>query len=151
MRFIRRFEERLLELFDLGVLNGTTHACIGQEADAVAVMEHLRAEDHVFSNHRCHGHYLALTGDARGLMAEIMGRDDGVCAGIGGSQHLAAPGFKSNGVQGGIVPAAAGIALAQQLAGDDAISVGLHRRRHPRRGDRVRVAQPRLAVAVCHC
>ncbi len=123
MRYIRRFEERLLELFEIGVLNGTTHACIGQEADAVAITEHLAPGDHVFSNHRCHGHYLALTGDARGLMAEIMGREDGVCAGIGGSQHLAAPGFKSNGIQGGIVPAAAGIALAQQLDGDDAISV----------------------------
>jgi acetoin:2,6-dichlorophenolindophenol oxidoreductase subunit alpha len=123
MRFIRTFEERLLELFDTGRLNGTTHACIGQEADAVAVMQHLQEQDHVFSNHRCHGHYLARTGDARGLMAEIMGLPEGVCGGIGGSQHLAAPGFKSNGVQGGIVPAAAGIALAQQLSGGDAVSV----------------------------
>jgi acetoin:2,6-dichlorophenolindophenol oxidoreductase subunit alpha len=123
MRFIRRFEQRLLEMFDEGLLNGTTHACIGQEADAVAVIDLLGESDHVFSNHRCHGHYLARTGDARGLMAEIMGRPDGVCAGIGGSQHLAAPGFKSNGVQGGIVPAAAGIALAQQLDGSGAISV----------------------------
>ncbi len=123
MLFIRRFEERLLELFDTGVLNGTTHACIGQEADAVAVSDQLRAGDHVFSNHRCHGHYLARTGDARGLMAEIMGLPEGVCGGIGGSQHLAAPGFKSNGVQGGIVPAAAGIALGYELAGTDDISV----------------------------
>lgn len=123
MRFIRRFEQRLLELFELGLLNGTTHACIGQEADCVAVMDQLQEDDHVFSNHRCHGHYLARTGDARGLLAEIMGRPDGVCGGIGGSQHLAAPGFKSNGVQGGIVPAAAGIALANELAGSDAISV----------------------------
>jgi TPP-dependent pyruvate/acetoin dehydrogenase alpha subunit len=123
MRFIRRFEERLLELFEEGLLNGTTHACIGQEANCVAVMEHLDDGDHVFSNHRCHGHYLARTGDARGLLAEIMGRPDGVCAGIGGSQHLAAPGFKSNGVQGGIVPAAAGIAMAYELSGSQAISV----------------------------
>ena len=123
MRFIRRFEQRLLELFEEGLLNGTTHACIGQEADSVAVIDVLREDDHVFSNHRCHGHYLARTGDARGLMAEIMGRADGVCAGVGGSQHLAAPGFKSNGIQGGIVPTAAGIALAQQLDGGDAISV----------------------------
>jgi TPP-dependent pyruvate/acetoin dehydrogenase alpha subunit len=123
MRFIRRFEERLLELFESGLLNGTTHACIGQEADSVGVIEHLREEDHIFSNHRCHGHYLARTGDARGLLAEIMGRPEGVCSGIGGSQHLSAPGFKSNGIQGGIVPAAAGIALANQLSGSDAISV----------------------------
>jgi acetoin:2,6-dichlorophenolindophenol oxidoreductase subunit alpha len=123
MRFIRRFEESLLELFERGLLNGTTHACIGQEADAVAITEHLGDEDHVFSNHRCHGHFLARTGDAFGLMAEIMGKPEGVCGGIGGSQHLCAPGFKSNGIQGGIVPNAAGIALAKQLDGDGGLSV----------------------------
>ena len=117
MRFIRRFEESLLELFDRGLLNGTTHACIGQEADSIAVTEHLRDGDHVFSNHRCHGHFLAKTGDALGLMAEIMGKPEGVCGGVGGSQHLCAPGFKSNGIQGGIVPTAAGIALAKRLDG----------------------------------
>jgi acetoin:2,6-dichlorophenolindophenol oxidoreductase subunit alpha len=123
MRFIRRFEESLLALFERGLLNGTTHACIGQEADAVAIMEHLGDDDHVFSNHRCHGHFLARTGDALGLMAEIMGKPEGVCGGIGGSQHLCAPGFMSNGVQGGIVPNAAGIALAKQLAGGVGLSI----------------------------
>jgi TPP-dependent pyruvate/acetoin dehydrogenase alpha subunit len=118
LRFLRRFEQSLLDLFETGALNGTTHACIGQEADAVAVIEHLREGDHIFSNHRCHGHFLAWTGDAYGLMCEIMGKEDGVCRGIGGSQHLCAPGFKSNGIQGGIVPAAAGIALANRLGGD---------------------------------
>ena len=122
MRAIRGFEETLLRLFTEGAVTGTTHCCIGQEADAVAVLEHLRPADHVFSNHRCHGHFLARTGDAAGLFAEVMGRRAGVCGGIGGSQHLCAPGFKSNGVQGGIVPAAAGIALAQRLRGEDAIS-----------------------------
>ena len=117
MRFIRRFEESLLDLFEQGLLNGTTHACIGQEADAVAIVDHLGEDDHVFSNHRCHGHFLARTGDALGLMAEIMGKPEGVCGGIGGSQHLCAPGFKSNGIQGGIVPNAAGIALAKKLDG----------------------------------
>ena len=123
MRFIRRFEESLLELFERGLLNGTTHACIGQEADAVAIVEHLGEGDHVFSNHRCHGHFLAWTGDVLGLMAEIMGKPEGVCGGIGGSQHLCAPGFKSNGIQGGIVPNAAGIALAKQLDGGGGLSV----------------------------
>src|SRR3954467_9127749 len=79
MRFIRRFEETLLRLFEEGALNGTTHACIGQEADAVAVTEHLTEGDHIFSNHRCHGHYLAHSGDALGLLAEIMGKEAGVC------------------------------------------------------------------------
>jgi TPP-dependent pyruvate/acetoin dehydrogenase alpha subunit len=123
MRFIRRFEESLLGLFERGLLNGTTHACIGQEADAVAIMEHLGEDDQVFSNHRCHGHFLARTGDALGLMAEIMGKPEGVCGGIGGSQHLCAPGFMSNGIQGGIVPNATGIALAKQLGGNAGLSV----------------------------
>jgi TPP-dependent pyruvate/acetoin dehydrogenase alpha subunit len=123
MRFIRRFEETVLALFEEGLLSGTTHACIGQEADAVGLVEHLREGDHLFSNHRCHGHYLAWTGDAFGLLAEIMGKPEGLCGGIGGSQHICAPGFKSNGVQGGIVPAAAGIALAEQLRRSDGLSV----------------------------
>lgn len=123
MRFIRRFEETLLNLFEEGILNGTTHACIGQEADAAGVIEHLQSGDHIFSNHRCHGHYLAWTGDALGLMAEIMGKEAGVCAGIGGSQHICAEGFMSNGVQGGILPTAAGIALAKKLKGGNDISV----------------------------
>ena len=123
MYFIRRFEEKLLQLFEEGILNGTTHACIGQEADCVAIFENLKHEDHVFSNHRCHGHYLAQTGDALGLLAEIMGKKEGICGGIGGSQHICAPGFKSNGIQGGIVPTAAGIALAKQLRGENGISV----------------------------
>lgn len=122
MRFIRRFEEQLLELFEEGLLNGTTHACIGQEADCVGVIDQLRPGDHIFSNHRCHGHYLAWTGDALGLLAEIMGKEAGVCRGIGGSQHLCAPGFKSNGILGGTVPAAAGIAMAMKLSRRDAIS-----------------------------
>ena len=123
MYFIRRFEENLLALFDQGILNGTTHACIGQEADCVGVMEHLSRQDHVFSNHRCHGHYLARTGDAVGLLAEIMGKQAGVSGGLGGSQHICGPGFKSNGIQGGIVPAAAGIALAEKLRGTRGLSV----------------------------
>jgi TPP-dependent pyruvate/acetoin dehydrogenase alpha subunit len=123
MRFIRRFELTVLELFESGLLNGTTHACIGQEADAVAIVEHLGDRDHMFSNHRCHGHFLARTGNALGLIAEIMGKPEGVCGGVGGSQHLCAPGFMSNGVQGGIVPNAAGIALAKQLDGGVGLSV----------------------------
>jgi TPP-dependent pyruvate/acetoin dehydrogenase alpha subunit len=120
---IRRFEESLLELFEKGVLNGTTHCCIGQEANCVSVISHLNSGDHVFSNHRCHGHYLSWTGDTIGLLAEIMGKSAGVCKGIGGSQHLCVPGFKSNGILGGTVANAAGIALAQQIAGKRSISV----------------------------
>ena len=74
---IRKFEERLLELFKEGVLFGTTHTCIGQEASAVSVIEHLKDGDLVVSNHRCHGHYLARTNDSVGLLSEIMGKKEG--------------------------------------------------------------------------
>ena len=79
------------------------------------------ARDIVVSNHRCHGHYLAWTDDPDGLLAEVMGKATGVCGGLGGSQHLVRQGFFSNGIQGGIVPVAAGLAFAQKLAGDGGI------------------------------
>ncbi len=119
---IRRFEETLLQLFEEGLLTGTTHCYIGQEANAAALFEHIQPGDHVFSNHRCHGHYLAMTQDALGLLAEIMGKADGICGGIGGSQHICAPGFKSNGILGGTIPTAAGIAMAEKLKKSDRIS-----------------------------
>ncbi len=122
MFFIRRFEQKILELFDLGILNGTTHACIGQEANCVGVIAALNSDDHVFSNHRCHGHYLAKTGDAIGLLGEIIGKSIGVCGGIGGSQHLCMPDFKSNGVLGGTAAGAAGLAMAYKLKGSRQIS-----------------------------
>jgi TPP-dependent pyruvate/acetoin dehydrogenase alpha subunit len=123
MYLIRRFEETLLELFALGRLVGTTHTCIGQEADAVGVIDHLERErDIVFSNHRCHGHYLAFTGDTFGLLCEVMGKAAGVCGGKGGSQHLCNGNFYSNGVQGSILPVATGMALAEQRAGSGAVT-----------------------------
>ncbi|MGO9336299.1 MAG: dehydrogenase E1 component subunit alpha/beta [Terracidiphilus sp.] len=119
---IRLFEERLLKLFSEGLLFGTVHTCIGQEWTGVALAEHLNSEDIVFSNHRCHGHYLARTGNFTGLFAEIMGRESGICRGRGGSQHICDSNVFSNGVQGGIVPVAAGMALAAKLRGSGAIS-----------------------------
>src|SRR5205085_4629317 len=123
MYAIRRFEETLLAMFSAGELVGTTHTCIGQEANAVGVIEHLEpARDVVFSNHRCHGHFLAFTGDQLGLLSEVMGREGGVCSGKGGSQHLCARNFYSNGVQGSILPVATGIALAEKQRGEGAVT-----------------------------
>jgi TPP-dependent pyruvate/acetoin dehydrogenase alpha subunit len=123
MFFIRRFEETLLDLFSLGKLVGTTHTYIGEEANAVGLIDHLDpARDTIFSNHRCHGHYLAFTDDAYGLLCEVMGRADGVCGGKGGSQHLCKGNFYSNGVLGSIAPVATGIALAEKRKGTGAVS-----------------------------
>ncbi len=118
---IRMFEERALDLFGKGKLFGTTHTCIGQEADCVGYFHAIEPTDVVFSNHRGHGHYLAFGGDMRALAAEIMGRSTGVCGGLGGSQHLQFGNFYSNGIQGGIVPCATGMALAEKRRGAGAI------------------------------
>lgn len=114
MLLIRRFEERLLAEFAAGRLVGTTHVCIGQEADAAGIFAALAPGDIVFSNHRCHGHFLAYGGDPYRLAAELMGKATGLVGGRGGSQHIHWRNFYSNGIQGGIVPVAAGMALAER-------------------------------------
>ncbi|HMH23205.1 MAG TPA: thiamine pyrophosphate-dependent enzyme [Puia sp.] len=120
---IRRVEEKFLELFSLGKLNGTVHTCVGQEFSAIAFAGQLKNKDFVFSNHRCHGHYIAFTGDTRGLLAELLGKASGTCGGIGSSQHLCNSNFFSNGIQGGIVPVAAGYALGNKLKENGAIGI----------------------------
>ncbi len=123
MVLIRRFEETVLENFSRGVFFGTTHTYLGQEADAAGVLCHLQPQDIVFSNHRCHGHFLAYGGEPVALFAELMGREGGVCGGRGGSQHLHWRNFYSNGVQGGIVPVATGMALAEKIKQSQAIVI----------------------------
>lgn len=119
---IRCFEETVMEKFPSGVFFGTTHTYLGQEANAVGVISSLKEEDVVFSNHRCHGHFLAYGGDPRALFAELMGRATGVCGGRGGSQHLHWRNFYSNGIQGGIVPVATGMALAEKYRGTGGVA-----------------------------
>jgi TPP-dependent pyruvate/acetoin dehydrogenase alpha subunit len=118
---LRRFDETVLENFPKGVFFGTTHTYAGQEANAVGVLAHLQAQDFVFSNHRCHGHFLAYGGPPHTLFAELMGRETGVCGGRGGSQHLQWQNFYSNGVQGGIVPISVGMALAEKFKHTNAV------------------------------
>ncbi|MDD2733776.1 MAG: thiamine pyrophosphate-dependent dehydrogenase E1 component subunit alpha [Desulfuromonadaceae bacterium] len=121
---IRCFEESLLELFSQGKLMGTTHTCIGQEACSVGVIQALdMTRDIIFSNHRGHGHFLAYCEDMEGLLNEIGGKNAGVCGGIGGSQHLHKNNFYSNGILGGTVAVATGIALAEKIKKSNAISV----------------------------
>ena len=112
---IRRVEDTFLELFSKGKLNGTVHTCVGQEFSAVAFAGQLKKSDFIFSNHRCHGHYLSFTQDCYGLMAELLGKKSGTSGGVGSSQHLCYDNFYSNGIQGGIVPVAAGFALSNKL------------------------------------
>src|SRR5688500_16745017 len=89
MYLIRRVEQGMLDLFAQGLMSGTVHTSLGQEACAVGVVNALdRERDVIFSNHRAHGHFIAYCDQVEGLVAEIMGRSDGVCGGIGGTQHL---------------------------------------------------------------
>lgn len=122
--FVRMFENKLLTLFSEGKLNGTTHTCIGQEINGLVVMSALDlTKDCVLSNHRGHGHFIFYGGSPESLLAEIMGRDGGVCGGLGGSQHLYERNFYSNGIQGGMTPIACGMALAELRKNTDAIVV----------------------------
>ncbi len=108
---IRHFELALLDLHGRGQLSGTVHTCLGQEYVPVSLAP-LIAGDFVFSNHRGHGHYLAMHDDPDGLLAEILGREGGVCRGVGGSQHIyREDGYLSTGVQGQSLPVAVGVAL----------------------------------------
>jgi pyruvate dehydrogenase E1 component alpha subunit len=114
---IRHFEQALLDLYGRGEISGTVHTCLGQEYIPVALAPLLDG-DIVFSNHRGHGHYLALCDDPESLMAEILGRAGAVCRGVGGSQHVFVPDrFLSTGVQGESVPVAVGTALSLRRAG----------------------------------
>jgi 2-oxoisovalerate dehydrogenase E1 component len=118
---IRRTENLLLELAHQDKISGPVHTCNGQEFSAIAFCSSIQASDIVYSNHRCHGHYIALSGDVRGLIAELMGKASGVCGGIGASQHLYKKNFFSNGIQGGMVSVAAGMALAMKRRGNKGI------------------------------
>lgn len=125
---IRETERLILDLFGRGLVSGTTHTCLGQELCQMAVVRALDdPDDHVLSNHRNHGHFLTYAGDFLGLVGEIMGRQAGVCGGVGGSQHIAHRGFHSNGVQAGMTAIGVGIATALKAKGSRgivAIAVG---------------------------
>ncbi|HEX4748789.1 MAG TPA: thiamine pyrophosphate-dependent enzyme [Bryobacteraceae bacterium] len=119
---VRKAEQLLLKLFSQGLLSGTTHTCIGQEICAISVVRALNEPgDAVFSNHRNHGHFLTYSGNFLELIAEVMGREAGVCRGVGGSQHIAYRHFHSNGVQAGMTGIAAGHALAMKKRGENSI------------------------------
>jgi acetoin:2,6-dichlorophenolindophenol oxidoreductase subunit alpha len=123
---IRLFEERVGQLKRADEVHGLVHLSVGQEAVAAGVCMQLRDDDAVYSNHRAHGHAIAKGASLERTMAELMGRDDGLCRGLGGSMHLVdrEHGFLgATGVVGGNIPIALGSALAARLAGSDAIAV----------------------------
>ncbi|MHB9134432.1 MAG: thiamine pyrophosphate-dependent dehydrogenase E1 component subunit alpha [Armatimonadota bacterium] len=115
MLLIRRFEERVDELFAAGKLKGTSHLAVGQEAVAVGASAALHPDDYLTSTHRGHGHFMARGGDPRRIMAELFGKETGYSQGRGGTQHMAdfSIGFLGmNGITGGMLPIAAGAAFS---------------------------------------
>ncbi len=123
---IRLFEERVGALARAGEIQGLIHLSVGQEGVAAAVCSQLRDDDPVYSGHRAHGHAIAKGAPLERVMAELMGRDAGLCRGLGGSMHLVdvEHGFMgATGVVGGNIPLALGSALAARLRGDDTVAV----------------------------
>lgn len=120
MWLIRAFEERVIELCHRKELAGLVHVGIGQEGVAVGVATALREGDYLYGTHRSHGHFLARGADPRRLMAELGGKDTGLCRGRGGSMHIVDVSrrlMSATGIVGGTIPLALGTALVAREEG----------------------------------
>lgn len=124
MALIRTFESTALQLRSEDRIHGVIHPYIGQEAIAVGVTSALVPTDRIVSNHRGHGHLLARGADPRRMMAELFGRVDGYCKGMGGSMHIADFDLGiigANGIVGAGLPLAVGSALTSKLAEEGSV------------------------------
>ncbi|MCR8995304.1 thiamine pyrophosphate-dependent dehydrogenase E1 component subunit alpha [Brevibacillus laterosporus] len=118
MWVIRFFDEKVDEFFAKGLIHGTTHLCVGQEATAAGAIAVLQPADKITSTHRGHGHCIAKGADVNKMMAELFGRETGYCKGKGGSMHIAdveKGNLGANGIVGGGIPIAVGAALTSQM------------------------------------
>ena len=123
---IRKVEQRLSKLFADKEIPGFIHLSIGQESVPVGISRHLRDADTIAATHRGHGQALAKGIDLKGFVAEMMGRDSGICRGRGGSMHIAEAKvgmLGANGIVGGGISIATGSALAHKLADSGGIAV----------------------------
>jgi pyruvate dehydrogenase E1 component alpha subunit len=126
MLLIRHFEERAQEMYMKAKIGGFLHLAVGEEATVVGTISSLEATDYVLSTYREHGQALARGTDPKAVMAELFGREGGVSRGRGGSMHLydAERRFLGGyGIVGGNLPLAAGVALASDYRGDDAVTL----------------------------
>ncbi len=126
MLTIRRFEEVVGDLHARGLIVGSVHLCIGQEAIPVGARSVLRATDAVFATYRGHGWGLACGVPPDVLFAEFMGRSSGINQGRGGSAYFTAPDygfFGENSIVGGGAPIATGAALAIKMDDRDDIAL----------------------------
>lgn len=121
---IRYFEEKAEELYIRGLVHGTMHLSIGQEASSVGSIAALRPDDLIIHHHRGHGHTIAKGADITLMMAEFLGKEPGYCRGRGGSMHIAdIPGgnLGATGVVGSGIPTSVGIALALKMRQSDQV------------------------------
>ena len=126
MYLIRRFEEGAEEAYMRGLIHGTMHLSIGQEASAVGITLPLADSDYITSTHRGHGHCIGKGAEVRRMFAEFFGKETGYCKGRGGSMHIADPArgnLGANGIVGGGIPIAVGAALSVKRQGSDAVVV----------------------------
>ena len=120
MYLIRKFEEGAEDSYTRGLIHGTMHLCIGQEASSVGTCLALADGDRITSTHRGHGHCLAKGADVGKMFAEFFGKESGYCRGRGGSMHIADPSggnLGANGIVGGGIPIAVGAALSAKRLG----------------------------------
>lgn len=121
---IRIFEERGIALFMAGEIPGAYHASIGQEATIVGACMALRESDSMTGTHRSHGHPIGKGAELAGLMAELMGRQTGICKGRGGSMHLADRRvgiIGESAIVGGGIPLATGVGLSAKVRQSDEV------------------------------
>src|SRR6185437_8358661 len=126
MQTIRRCEEHLARAHQRGLVHGACHTYVGEEAIAVGVCAHLRADDVVFSTHRGHGHALAKGVEPRALAAELLGRATGCSFGRGGSMHRFAPEvglMGTSGIVGPCILQAAGAGYSFKLLKTEGVAV----------------------------
>jgi pyruvate dehydrogenase E1 component subunit alpha len=126
MLLIRRFEEKAGQLYGMGLIGGFCHLYIGQEAVVVGMQMALKQGDEVITGYRDHGHMLACGMDAKGVMAELTGRQHGYSKGKGGSMHMFSveKGFYGgHGIVGAQVSLGTGLAFANKYRGNDNVSL----------------------------
>lgn len=123
---IRLFDERAAKMIRRGLIPGTLHTSVGQEAQVVGACMALRPQDNMTGNHRSHGHPIGKGSALGPLMAELVGKARGVCKGKGGSLHLADASVGSlgeSGITGSSIPIAAGAAFSAQALGEDRVAL----------------------------
>lgn len=118
MNEARAFEEKVSYFFARGMVHGTTHLSVGEEASGVASCMALNEDDLIAATHRGHSQVIGKGIDLNKMMAELLGKETGYCKGKGGSMHIAdvdAGNLGANGVVGGGHGIAVGAALTQQI------------------------------------